>query len=88
MKQAIITTKGGNVIRTIFNNECTEKDVINHYNDNNFFSSLNEDHMIDDQVVNITIVLSGKDTGYDGCKLRHIEYDFKFNEYAQCYLCC
>ena len=86
MKTAIITTKGGNVIRTLFNKECTDKDIIDHYNDNNFFSSLNEDHVIDDQVVNITIVLTGRDTGHVGRSLRHVEYDFKFNDYAKCYL--
>ena len=79
MKTAIITTKGGNVISTLFNKECTDKDIIDHYNDNNFFSSLNEDHVIDDQFVNITIVLTGRDTG-------HVEYNFKFNDYAKCSL--
>lgn len=88
MKKAILTTKGGNTITTQFNAECSEQEVINFYNDNNFFSSLSEDYCEDEQVVNVVIVLTGLDTGFTGCSERQIEYDFKFNEYAQCYLCC
>jgi len=78
MKDIKVIKTNGDYFFTKING--TEEDIINHYNDNNFLSSN------DDQIKEVTIILKGKETGFPGCKQRDIIYQFTYNDKAQCYL--
>lgn len=78
MKEVKVIKTNGDYFYTKING--TEEDIINHYNDNNFLSSN------DNQIKEVTIILKGKETGFPGCKQRDIIYQFTYNDKAQCYL--
>lgn len=83
MKKIKLIFVNSDTIETKING--TEKEIINHYNDINFFNSCsNEKEIKNKQIKEIEIEANPVDLL--GCIASTIVYPFKYDNKAQCYL--